>query len=75
MNDRSRQFRADSLVKVLQIEHRNAFNELAHIVYASEPPPGGWPPRVAEKIAECKAVSDRLRDATRSADRLSSRGG
>jgi len=71
---KTRQWEAERMARVVQIEHAKAFSELAHAVYTSEPPPGGWPPEVQQRIDDCRRVSERMRDAARVVDRATNRG-
>jgi len=73
MSDQARQFRSESAAWVVEIDHKKAFADLAYAVFASEPPAGGWPPDIEEKLAVCREASARLRDVMRTLDRSRNR--
>ncbi len=71
---RMRQWNAERAARIVHIEHAKAFSDLAHAVYDSVPPPGGWPAAVQEHLDTCREVSTRMRDAVHTFDRLRNRG-
>lgn len=71
---KTHQWEAERVCQVILIEHTKAFNELAHAVYSSDPPPGGWPEVVQQRIDDCKRVHERMQAAQRTLDRAMNRG-
>lgn len=70
---KTRQWEAERAYRIVLIEHSKAFSDLAHAVYASDPPLGGWPEAVQQRLDDCKRVAERIHQAHKDLDRASNR--